>query len=193
MKRNTPESIVKRYLFQRYSTVFATAAILIAVYVLSINYFIDYYVALILIALAYVLYYILEKHSFNKNIASILTKELDAEKCMKVCFSRGVPNFYSIRLSSSFLAGDYQTAANICTAILKENLSPSTKCAYAANLAGIYYEIGNYQKLAEACDTFDSYLMKCRKGRRKKLTEIYGWQMDFFKHFKESISVFIII
>ena len=183
MKRNTPESIVKRYLFQRYSILFATAAILAAVYILSINYFIDYYVALSVIALAFVFYYTLEKRSFNKNIASILTDELDAEKCMKVCFSRGVPIFYSLRLSSSFLAGDYQTAANICYAILKANLSPSVKCTYAANLAGIYFEMGNYQKLTEACDTFDSNFVKCKKARRKKLAEIYGWQMDFLKHF----------
>lgn len=104
----------------------------------------------------------IKKNSF----LPILYHDLDPKKFEGVINSS---KYYvcpiSFRILSAIFNGDYQTAVNICTKLIKKKSSDKKKSVYLYLLAKIYFEVGDLKKLKVICDEFLKYSHNSPKNK----------------------------
>lgn len=110
---------------------------------------------------------IITRTAYRKHVVSILSRDLDGVRYRDTVEAINWRSRWgSDRLSAAYYAGDYQTALNIGTYILRQPKAARALPAQLPILARIYFEQGDFENLTAICDCFDQATATHPQGKQ---------------------------
>lgn len=161
------ESLSAKAILKKYRTQYLIAAgILLGLYLL-LAYSVKDTLKIWVVALAVIwLAWKVRNYLYNKHINSVLNVELDPVQYREVLLAGNLISTSALeRILAAYYNRDYQTVVDICTLKRKEKSCRRHYLHYLNILARTYFEVGDYEKLREACAEAEAF---CSSEKSKK-------------------------
>lgn len=118
----------------------------------------------------------------NKIFISILSNELDAQKFYNTIYQKNMRPPIVYQLNAEWYIGNYQKLIALSSAGYKNAKSVRWKCVYLLYLARSYFDVRDYEHLAETVDAF--YQLQKDKKKKQKLLLRY----PIFQYYKAYLN-----
>ena len=118
---------------------------------------------------------------FNKCVASVLNKKLDAETYLAMISCGNLDTPAAIwQLYGEYFCGNYQNVVSICKMKLDDpKMAERYRYHYLTYLANVYFDIGDDENLRKVCEQYESALIN-EKPRKQARFRTYFSRMTFY-------------
>ena len=118
-----------------------------------------------------------------KYIMPVINEQLDTKLFKELIYSTNNNNKYALEeVLSAYLEGDYNTVVNICSLKLADKKCAIHKFSYLQYLGRVYFDLGEFEKLQEVCNDFESAISK------KKNADGIRKSNKLFQYFKSYLE-----